>query len=160
MGANHSFFMNPGLLALGIATNAFEEVRASALGYSKNSRDITKYQSTRFNFAEMENQIQAAYALATSIINRIGASDEVKPEEFLRVKLIASETAVDIASKALRMAGGRGFHCDWPFERHLREAFSSVAMGPANEIIKEKLANALFDQPFVVDKTKQLLVNQ
>ncbi|MBL4699942.1 MAG: acyl-CoA/acyl-ACP dehydrogenase [Phycisphaeraceae bacterium] len=136
MKANHTFFMNPGLIAMGVAHAAFVEAANGALGMSPGARDISGYQASRFRLVEMEASLSKLYALSTDAIHK----NQGNATDYLKVKLVASETAVKVAEGALRMAGGRGFHADWPYERHLRDAYATILMGPANEIIKERSA--------------------
>lgn len=158
MRANHEFFMNPGLIALGVASAAFEAACDGALGHGPGARDISGFQATRFRLAEMETRLARAYALAADTVHLAASKRPVSPSDFLRVKLAASETAVDIANDALRLAGGKGFHADWPYERHLRDAYATVLMGPTNEIIKERIAERLIaDNDIHSDSVERML---
>jgi alkylation response protein AidB-like acyl-CoA dehydrogenase len=140
MRANHETLMNPGLLALGIARAAYEDAKVSVQGLAHGSRNTTGFQSTRCTIADMELKLGAAYAYAASVVHLLKAGVSDLHVECTKIKVHASETACEVVSAAVRLAGGRGFSADWPFERHFRDAQATVLMGPANEVVKERIA--------------------
>jgi alkylation response protein AidB-like acyl-CoA dehydrogenase len=149
MRLNHSFLMNPGLLALGIARAALASAKATVTGEERGSRDISGVQHCRLTIAEMETRLAAAYALATTAVARaaMAADAEVRREANLRLKLVAGRTAVAVAEQAMLLAGGRGFHAAWSYERHLRDAYATIVMGPPELVIAEGLAIAALAAP-------------
>ena len=142
MRHNHLFLMNPGLIALGIARDAIEAAKASVTGVERGSRDASGSQPLRVAIATMENELAAAYALAADCIAAQSSAPAERHARNLRLKLVASRCAVEIASRTMLIAGGRGFHAGWPHERHLRDAYATVVMGPPDSVIQEALAAA------------------
>ena len=142
MRHNHLFLMNPGLIALGIARDAIEAAKASVTGVERGSRDASGSQTLRVAIATMENELAAAYALAADCIAAQSSAPAERHARNLRLKLVASRCAVEIASRTMLIAGGRGFHAGWPHERHLRDAYATVVMGPPDSVIQEALAAA------------------
>jgi alkylation response protein AidB-like acyl-CoA dehydrogenase len=146
MRRNHAFLMNPGLLALGIARAALAQAKAAVTGRDHGSKDVRAVQSCRFEIVEIEAALAQAYALASAAA-RAGASGEpaMSYASNLRLKLVASRVAVDVAQRSMMLAGGRGFHGAWPYERLLRDAFATRIMGPPEAMIKEMLGGAALD---------------
>ena len=142
MRHNHTFLMNPGLLGLGIGRAALANAKATVTGRDHGSRDISGLQSCRFGIAEMETLLAQAYALATlAVACPEGSDPQGRHAANLRLKMVASRAAVEIAQQAMLLAGGRGFHKAWPYERHLRNAYATMVMGPPDAVIKDGLAS-------------------
>ncbi|GEM_PF-6210748 len=140
MKASHETLMNPGLIALGIARAAYEEAKLGVQGLSAGSRNTSCYQSVRQAIADMELRLGAAYAYAGSVVRLMQERVNDLNIECTKIKVHASEAACEVATAAMRIAGGRGFSRKWPFERHFRDAQATVLMGPINELIRERVA--------------------
>lgn len=140
MQANHETLMNPGLLSLGIARAAYEEVKLAVTGGWEGMRATTDYQHTRFMLSELEVKLGAAYAYAAQTVNYMSAGMPELHVECSKVKMHASTTAAEVTSAAMQLAGSRAFTVGCPLERHFRDARATLLMGPTNELIKERIA--------------------
>jgi alkylation response protein AidB-like acyl-CoA dehydrogenase len=143
MRANHESLMNPGLLALGIARAAYEEVKRATTGGWPGMHETIDYQNTRFSLADMELQIGSAYAYAAQCIRDVNAGRPELNVECSKVKVLASTMAAHLTAASLQLAGARGFTTPWPLERFFRDARATLLMGPTNEIIKEQIAKQI-----------------
>ena len=124
----------------GCDAHKYEEAKLSVTGLASGARDITVYQNTRLVLAELELKLGAAYAYAAEVVKRMNAGANNLHVECTKVKVHASEMACELANAVMRLAGGRGLSSQWPFERHFRDAQATILMGPANELIKERIA--------------------
>lgn len=140
MQANHETLMNPGLLSLGIARAAYEEVKQAVTGGWPNMRATTDYQHTRFMLAELEVKLGSAYAYAAQTVNYMNDGLPDLHVECSKVKMHATVTSSEVTSAAMQLAGSRAFTAGCPLERHFRDARATLLMGPTNELIKERIA--------------------
>jgi butyryl-CoA dehydrogenase len=107
--------------ALGIAQGAIDE----AIQYVKERRQfgqtIAKFQNTQFQLADMQTKVDAARWL---VYHAAWLKDQKKPysKEAAQAKLFASETAMEVTTKAVQLFGGYGYTRDYPVERMMRDA--------------------------------------
>lgn len=110
-----------GAQALGIAQGAFE----AALKYAKEreqfGKPIGKFQAIQWMLADMATRIEAARMLVykAAFAKDIGLRYS---KEAAMAKLYASETAMDVTTKAIQIHGGYGYTKDFPVERFFRDA--------------------------------------
>jgi alkylation response protein AidB-like acyl-CoA dehydrogenase len=110
-----------GAQAVGIAHGAF----IHALKYTQERKQfkqkIADFQGVQFMLADMATEIEAARLLV-----RYGAELKDRGEKFNMVasmgKLLASETAMSVSTKAVQLFGGYGFIKEYPVERYMRDA--------------------------------------
>lgn len=140
MQANHRTLMNPGLLSLGVARAAYEQVKRMVSGCWGGMRPTTGYQHTRFVLADLEVKLGSAYSYAAQAVSYMNEGLPDLHVECSKVKMLASLAAAEVTSAAMQLAGSRAFTADCPLERHFRDARATLLMGPTNELIKERIA--------------------
>lgn len=107
--------------ALGLAQGAINE----AVQYVKERRQFGKplsaFQNTQFQLAEMQTKVDAARLL---VYRAAYLKDEKKSYsvEAAMAKLFASDTAMEVTTKAVQLFGGYGYTRDYPVERMMRDA--------------------------------------
>jgi butyryl-CoA dehydrogenase len=107
--------------ALGIAQGAIDE----AIHYVKERRQFGKplsaFQNTQFVLADMQTRVDAARWL---VYHAAWLKDNKKPysKEAAMAKMYASETAMEITTKAVQLLGGYGYTREYPVERMMRDA--------------------------------------
>lgn len=107
--------------AVGIAQAALEE----SIKYSKErvqfGRPIATKQAIQWMIADMASRIEAARLL---LYRAAAAKDAGKrySYEAAMAKLVASEAAMDVTTKAIQIHGGYGYTKDYPVERFFRDA--------------------------------------
>ncbi len=107
--------------ALGIAQGALD----AAVNYAKERKQfdmpIGKFQGVQFQLADMATQTEAArllvYNAAYKASNGLSYS-----QASAMAKLMASETAMKVATQAVQILGGYGYTRDFPVERMMRDA--------------------------------------
>jgi len=107
--------------AVGIAQAALEE----SIKYSKErvqfGRPIATKQAIQWMIADMASRIEAARLL----LHRAAAAKDAGKRysyEAAMAKLVASEAAMDVTTKAIQIHGGYGYTKDYPVERFFRDA--------------------------------------
>lgn len=107
--------------ALGIAQGAYNEVIKYVKERKQFGRPISAFQNTQFQIADMKTKIEAArllvYSAAYKKQNKIPYS-----EDAAMAKLFASETAMEVTTKAVQLFGGYGYTREYPVERMMRDA--------------------------------------
>ena len=113
---------------LGIAACATGLAQAAldlAVGYARERRQfgrpIIDNQGVSFMLADMACAVEASRALYLAAARRKDAGQEFGPQAAM-AKLLASDTAMRVATDAVQVLGGYGYVEDFPAERYLREA--------------------------------------
>ncbi|MFA6367868.1 MAG: acyl-CoA dehydrogenase family protein, partial [Bacteroidales bacterium] len=82
---------------------------------------IAKFQNTQFQLADMETKVQASRLLVRHAAYK---KDKGMPYsvEAAMAKLFASETSMEVTTKAIQFHGGYGYTREYPVERMFRDA--------------------------------------
>ncbi|WP_312700951.1 acyl-CoA dehydrogenase [Sedimentibacter sp.] len=107
--------------ALGIAQGAIDQTVKYVQERKQFGRSISKFQNTQFQLAEMQTAVDAARLL---VYRAALSKDAGQPYgvDAAMAKLFASQTAMDVTTKAVQLHGGYGYTRDYPVERMMRDA--------------------------------------
>lgn len=107
--------------ALGLAEGALERTIEYVKERKQFGRSIGQFQNTQFQLADMQAKVDAARLL---VYRAAQAKQDGEPHSHLAAmaKLVASETASDVARRCVQLVGGNGYSREYPFERHMRDA--------------------------------------
>lgn len=107
--------------ALGIAQGAIDETVKYVKQRKQFGKSISAFQNTQFQLADMQMKTDAARLL---VYRAACTKDSGKPYslEAAMAKLYASETAMEVTTKAVQLFGGYGYTRDYPVERMMRDA--------------------------------------
>lgn len=128
--------------ALGIAQGAIDET----IHYVKNrrqfNRPITAFQNTQFVLADMQTKVDAARLL---VYQAAMAKQSGLPysKEAAMAKLFASETAMDVTTKAIQLHGGYGYTKEYPVERMFRDAKITEIYEGTSEVQRMVISGAI-----------------
>ncbi|WP_291634985.1 acyl-CoA dehydrogenase [Clostridium sp.] len=107
--------------ALGIAEGALEEAAKYMKERKQFGKPLSAFQGLQWMMAELDVKVEAAkllvYKAAFNKDNGLPYSVEAA-----RAKLFASETAMEVTTKAVQIFGGYGYTKDYPIERMMRDA--------------------------------------
>lgn len=128
--------------ALGIAQGALDETVAYVKERKQFGRNISAFQNTQFQLADMKAQIEAARLL---VYKAAYAKEHQKvfSEEAAIAKLVASETAMSVTTKCVQLHGGYGYIRDYPVERMMRDAKITEIYEGTSEVQRMVIAGAL-----------------
>ncbi len=128
--------------AVGVARAAFEAALAYAQERSTFGKPIAEHQAIQLKLADMATRLEAARLLTRNAAERKTAGLRCDVEAGM-AKLFASETALELATEAMRIHGGIGYTTDIPIERYYRDAPLMVIGEGTNEIQRLVIARGL-----------------
>jgi alkylation response protein AidB-like acyl-CoA dehydrogenase len=128
--------------AVGVTQAAFD----AALDYAQQrvtfGKPIAEHQAIQLKLADMATKLEAARLLTRNAAERKMAGLRCDVEAGM-AKLFASETALEVATDAMRIHGGVGYTTDLPVERYYRDAPLMVIGEGTNEIQRIVIARGL-----------------
>jgi alkylation response protein AidB-like acyl-CoA dehydrogenase len=129
--------------AIGIAQAALDASLDYAAERRQFGRPIKDFQAIQFKIADMGSRIASARALlhATAAAKDRGESTTLYGS---MSKLLASETAMYVASEAVQIFGGYGYVKDYPVEKYFRDAKITEIYEGTSEIQRIVIARELF----------------
>ncbi|MCL2290753.1 MAG: acyl-CoA dehydrogenase [Bacteroidetes bacterium] len=128
--------------ALGIAQGALDETVKYTKERKQFGKQISSFQNTQFQLADMETKVQASrylvYAAAWKKDHALPYSTDAA-----MAKLFAAETAMEVTTKAVQLHGGYGYTRDYPVERMMRDAKITEIYEGTSEVQKMVIAAKL-----------------
>jgi len=128
--------------AVGVARAAFEAALAYAQQRTTFGKPIGEHQAIQLKLADMATRVEAARLLTRNAAERKAAGLRCDVEAGM-AKLFASETALEVATEAMRIHGGVGYTTEFPVERYYRDAPLMVIGEGTNEIQRLVIARGL-----------------
>lgn len=129
--------------AVGIARACLEEAAAYAQEREAFGKPISALQSIQNYIADMSVKINAARYLMRAAALKLDKGENVT-REAAEAKLFASETCMEVATKGIQILGGYGYTCDYPMERHFRDAKITEIYEGTSEIQRLVIAREVF----------------
>ncbi|MBP1736459.1 MAG: acdA 2 [Oscillospiraceae bacterium] len=128
--------------ALGIGEGAVEETIHYVRERKQFSKRIAQFQNTQFQLADMHSKMAACQLM---VYKAACAKQAKEPYSDLAAmaKLLASETASDVARRAVQLFGGYGYTREYPVERMMRDAKITEIYEGTSEVQKMVIASAL-----------------
>jgi alkylation response protein AidB-like acyl-CoA dehydrogenase len=118
----------------------------AAVNYAKERKQfdttIGKFQGVQFQLADMATQIEAVRFLVYSAAYK-ASSGQSYSQASAMAKLMASETAMKVATQAVQILGGYGYTRDFPVERMMRDAKITEIYEGTSEIQRLVIGAAL-----------------
>jgi butyryl-CoA dehydrogenase len=128
--------------ATGVASAAFDAALAYAQQRTTFGKPIAEHQAIQLKLADMATRLEASRLLTQSAARRKMAGERCDVEAGM-AKLFASETAMELATEAMRIHGGMGYTTDLPVERYFRDAPLMIIGEGTNEIQRLVIARGL-----------------
>jgi len=129
--------------AVGIAQGALDE----AVRYSKErvqfGKPICKNQGIQWMLADMKTRVDAARLLVYYAADSKEKKRKTYSADVSAAKLVASEAAMFVTTKAVQIHGGYGYTNDYPVERMMRDAKLTEIYEGTSEIQRNLIAKAL-----------------
>ena len=128
--------------ALGVGRAALEDALRYAQERESFGKPIWQHQSIGNYLADMATKLVAARQLVLHASRRFEAGERADMEAGM-AKLVASETAMQIALDAIRIHGGYGYSTEFDVERYFRDAPLMIVGEGTNEIQRNVIARQL-----------------
>jgi alkylation response protein AidB-like acyl-CoA dehydrogenase len=128
--------------ATGVARAALDAALAYAQQRITFGKPIGEHQAIQLKLADMATRVEAARLLTRNAAERKAAGLRCDVEAGM-AKLFASETALEVATEAMRIHGGVGYTTEFPVERYYRDAPLMVIGEGTNEIQRLVIARGL-----------------
>ena len=128
--------------AVGVARAAFDAALDYAQSRTTFGKPIGEHQAIQLKLADMATHLEAARLLTVNAAERKAAGLRCDVEAGM-AKLFASETALEIATEAMRIHGGVGYTTELAVERYYRDAPLMVIGEGTNEIQRLVIARGL-----------------
>ena len=132
--------------ALGIAEGALEETIKYVKERKQFGMPIARQQNTQFVIADLATKVQAAKMLVFAAAE---AKQKKAPDLSVKAamaKLYASETAMEVTSKAVQLHGGYGYTREYPVERMMRDAKITEIYEGTSEVQRMVISGSLLRQ--------------
>ena len=129
--------------ALGIAEGALNETVAYVKQRKQFGRAISAFQNTQFQLADMATKCAAARALVYIAADAKQAKLPTLSVNAAQAKLFASETAMEVTTKAVQLHGGYGYTREYPVERMMRDAKITEIYEGTSEVQRMVISGAL-----------------
>lgn len=107
--------------ALGIAEGALEEAVKYMKERKQFGKPLSSFQGLQWYIAEMATKVEAAKLLVYKAAWKKEKGLPISLDASM-AKLFASETAMEVTTKAVQIFGGYGYTRDYPVERMMRDA--------------------------------------
>ena len=128
--------------ALGVGRAALEDALAYAQQRESFGKPIWKHQAIGHYLADMATKLEAARQLTLHAARTYDSGRRADMEAGM-AKLLASETAMEIALNAIRIHGGYGYSTEFDVERYFRDAPLMIVGEGTNEIQRNVIAQQL-----------------
>jgi cyclohex-1-ene-1-carbonyl-CoA dehydrogenase len=123
--------------AVGIAQGAMEEAISYARRRIQFGKTISHHPPIQFMIAEMATGIESARLLTYNTAFLFDQGESSRTGKYAAMaKLLASDTAMKVATDAVQIMGGYGYMKDYPVERMMRDAKLTQIHTGTNQILK------------------------
>ncbi|MDP3451492.1 MAG: acyl-CoA dehydrogenase [Bacteroidales bacterium] len=129
--------------ALGIAQGAIDETIKYTKERKQFGRSISKFQNTQFQLADLYTKIEASRLLVRSAAFKKDTGVSYAADAAM-AKLFASETAMEVTTKAVQFHGGYGYTREYPVERMMRDAKITEIYEGTSEVQRMVIAAKIF----------------
>jgi alkylation response protein AidB-like acyl-CoA dehydrogenase len=133
--------------AVAVGRKAFLEARDHAKTRRQFGRDICEFQGLQWKFAEMHMRLEAAQLL---LMRAVTKADSGLPsaQDTALAKLACNEAGFFAANEALQIMGAQGFSEDNIVQYCLRRTRGWMIAGGSTEILKNRIAEGVFERRF------------
>jgi len=133
--------------SLAFGRYAFSTARQHAMTREQFSRPLCEFQGLQWKFAEMAIKLEAAQLL---LYRAVANADRGLPSayETAVAKAACNVTGFEVASEALQTMGATGFSRETLVEYCMRRCRGWMIAGGSVEILKNRIAEHVFDRRF------------
>lgn len=134
-----------GSVWVGAARAAYEHALDYAHERKQGGVAIIRHQSVRHRLFHMFRKVEAARALNHRVLLYNNTAAVPALQGSIASKITSTQTAFEVASDAIQMFGGNGVTREYPVEKLMRDARSSMIEDGCNEVLAIKGGTLLID---------------
>lgn len=127
----------------GLARAAFEHALAYANERRQGGTVLTDHQLVRYRLGEMYKKIEAARAMTRRAAHYLRAAPAPHPTVSSTAKAFVTQIGLEVANEALQMFGGNGLTKEYPLEKLVRDARSSLIEDGENYLLTMRLGSVV-----------------
>ncbi|HXU40987.1 MAG TPA: acyl-CoA dehydrogenase family protein [Burkholderiales bacterium] len=133
--------------SLALGRYAFEQARAWALERKQFGKPLAEFQGLQWKFADMKLKLESAQLL---LYKAAASADRglPSPEDTALAKLACNQAGFDAANESLQVMGATGYSQETLVEYCLRRCRGWMIAGGSVEILKNRIAESIFDRTF------------
>jgi alkylation response protein AidB-like acyl-CoA dehydrogenase len=133
--------------SLALGRYAYEKARAWAMERKQFGRPLCEFQGLQWKFADMKMKLDAGQLL---LYRAAANADRGMPsaEETAIAKAFCNQAGFDVANEALQVMGGLGYSQEELVEYCMRRCRGWMIAGGSIEILKNRIAEAVFERSF------------
>ena len=122
-----------GSLAVGVGLGAIDFAMKYVKKREAFGKPLSSYEAIQWMIADSYTELEAAHLL---VLRAAFLKESCQPftKEASMAKLFATETARDVAIRAVQMLGGYGYTKDYPVERYLRDIIGTTLYEGTSEV--------------------------
>jgi alkylation response protein AidB-like acyl-CoA dehydrogenase len=117
-----------------------------AIAYAKDrrqfGRSIGTFQAIAHMIANMEAEVEAAWAVTLKAAWRVSQNEDAL-KEITIAKLLAAEAYVKAANVGMQVMGGFGYNMDFDMQRHFRDARAATIAAGTSELQRNIIAGQI-----------------
>ena len=132
--------------AVGLAQGALELATVYAQRRHQFGVPISSFQAIGFMLADMATKVEAARLLVWRAAKAVDEKDESGNKFAAMCKYYATETAMEVTTKAVQVFGGYGYMKDYPIEKYMRDAKITQIYEGTNQIQQMVIARNLIKE--------------
>ena len=133
--------------AVAVGKKAFIEAREHAKTRRQFGRDLCEFQGLQWKFAEMQMRLEAAQLLLMRAVTNTD-KDLPSAHEAALAKLACNDAGFFAANESLQVMGALGFSNDNIVQYCLRRTRGWMIAGGSMEILKNRIAEGIFERRF------------
>ena len=117
-----------------------------AVKYAKErkqfGRPIGAFQAVAHGLANIEAEVEAAWALTLKAARKLSTSADAL-KEITMAKLLAAEAYVNASNVGMQVMGGYGYSMEYDMQRHFRDARAATVAAGSSEIQRNLIAGLM-----------------
>ena len=134
-----------------VYTGLCEAILAEAINHTTNrkypdGKSLSEIETVQIHLAKIYSQTNSAILSTNEAVRSFLANDADMLAKILSARIVASETAIELARLGMRVGGGKAYNRAGNMERYLRDSFASHIMAPSVDVLTVWLGTAITGQ--------------
>ncbi len=134
-----------------VYTGLCEAILAEAINHTTSrkypdGKSLSEIETVQIHLAKIYSQTNSAILSTNEAVRSFLANDADMLAKILSARIVASETAIELARLGMRVGGGKAYNRAGNMERYLRDSFASHIMAPSVDVLTVWLGKAITGQ--------------